>query len=33
LREQHVAAIADGFGEKDWAALGEFIAQRSGLAR
>src|SRR6185295_17006629 len=25
LRDQHVAAIAAGFGEKDWAALGEFI--------
>jgi len=32
LRDQHVAAIAAGFGEKDWAALGEFIARRAGLA-
>ena len=32
LREQHLAAIADGFGEKDWAALGAFIARRAGLA-
>jgi 3-hydroxyisobutyrate dehydrogenase-like beta-hydroxyacid dehydrogenase len=31
IREQHLAAIADGFGEKDWAALGEFIARRAGL--
>ena len=31
MRAQHLAAIADGFGEKDWAALGEFIAKRAGL--
>jgi 3-hydroxyisobutyrate dehydrogenase-like beta-hydroxyacid dehydrogenase len=31
IRGQHLAAIADGFGEKDWAALGEFIARRAGL--
>jgi len=31
IREQHLAAIADGFGEKDWAALGKFIARRAGL--
>ena len=31
IREQHLAAIADGCGEKDWAALGEFIARRAGL--
>jgi 3-hydroxyisobutyrate dehydrogenase-like beta-hydroxyacid dehydrogenase len=31
IRAQHLAAIADGFGEKDWAALGEFIAKRAGL--
>jgi len=31
IREQHLAAIADGFGDKDWAALGEFIARRAGL--
>lgn len=31
IREQHLAAIADGFGDKDWAALGEFIAQQAGL--
>jgi 3-hydroxyisobutyrate dehydrogenase-like beta-hydroxyacid dehydrogenase len=31
IREQHLAAIASGFGEKDWAALGEFIAKRAGL--
>ena len=29
LREQHLAAIADGFGEQDWAALGEYIVQSS----
>ncbi len=32
LREQHLAAIAQGFGDKDWAALGEYIAQRAGLS-
>ena len=31
LRAQHLAAIAGGFGEKDWAALGEFIAEGAGL--
>lgn len=31
IREQHLAAIAGGFGDKDWAALGEYIAQRAGL--
>ena len=32
LRDQHLAAIAHGFGEKDWAALGAYIAQRAGLS-
>lgn len=32
LRERHLAAIASGFGEKDWAALGEYIAQTAGLS-
>jgi 3-hydroxyisobutyrate dehydrogenase-like beta-hydroxyacid dehydrogenase len=31
IREQHLAAIAQGYGEQDWAALGEFIAARAGL--
>jgi len=31
IRELHLGAIAGGFGEKEWAALGEYIAQRSGL--
>ena len=31
LRERHLAAIAAGYGEKDWAALGEYIAQSAGL--
>ena len=31
LREQHLAAIARGFGDQDWAALGEYIAARAGL--
>lgn len=33
MREQHLAAIAHGFGDKDWAALGEYIAQQAGLQR
>lgn len=31
LRKQHLEAIARGFGDQDWAALGEYIAQRAGL--
>lgn len=31
LREQHLAAIAHGYGDKDWAALGEYIAESAGL--
>lgn len=31
IREQHVAAIAHGYGEKDWAALGNYIAESAGL--
>lgn len=31
IREQHLAAIARGFGDQDWAALGEYIAGRAGL--
>ncbi len=31
MRERHLAAIAAGFGDKDWAALGEYIAQDAGL--
>jgi 3-hydroxyisobutyrate dehydrogenase-like beta-hydroxyacid dehydrogenase len=31
LREQHLAAIAHGYGDKDWAALGNYIAQRAAL--
>ena len=33
LREQHLAAIAHGYGDRDWAALGEYIAQSAGLDR
>ena len=33
LREQHLAAIAHGYGDQDWAALGEYIAQSAGLDR
>lgn len=31
LREQHQAAIAQGYGEQDWAALGNYVAARAGL--
>lgn len=33
LREQHLAAIAHGYGDKDWAELGNWIAQCAGLMR
>ena len=31
IREQHLGAIARGLGEKDWAALADYIAERAGL--
>ncbi len=31
IRELHLSAIAGGFGEQEWAALAEFIAQKAGL--
>ncbi|MDP1717080.1 MAG: hypothetical protein Q8L40_03305 [Burkholderiales bacterium] len=31
LREQHLAAIAHGYGDKDWASLGNYIGERAGL--
>ena len=31
IRERHLAAISAGFGDLDWVALGEFIAQDAGL--
>ena len=31
IREQHLDAIAGGFGEQEWAALAEYIAQNAGL--
>ena len=31
IREQHLAAIARGYGDKDWASLGNYIAERAGL--
>ena len=31
IREQHLAAIAAGYGEKEWAMLGEYIARTAGL--
>lgn len=30
LREQHLAAIAQGYGEREWAALGNYIAEQAG---
>lgn len=31
LQEQHQAAIARGYGDRDWAALGNYIAETAGL--
>jgi len=31
LREQHLAAIAHGYGDRDWASLGNYIAEKAGL--
>jgi 3-hydroxyisobutyrate dehydrogenase-like beta-hydroxyacid dehydrogenase len=31
ILEQHLAAIARGYGDKDWAALGNYIAETAGL--
>jgi 3-hydroxyisobutyrate dehydrogenase-like beta-hydroxyacid dehydrogenase len=31
IRDQHAAAIARGYGERDWAALGNYIAEQAGL--
>jgi 3-hydroxyisobutyrate dehydrogenase-like beta-hydroxyacid dehydrogenase len=31
LKDQHLAAIAAGYGEGDWAALGNYIAERAGV--
>jgi len=31
MREQHLAAIGRGYGEHDWAALGNYIADAAGL--
>jgi 3-hydroxyisobutyrate dehydrogenase-like beta-hydroxyacid dehydrogenase len=31
IRDQHLAAIARGYGERDWAALGNYIAESAGL--
>jgi len=33
IREQHLGAIADGYGDKDWAELGNWIAACAGLDR
>jgi 3-hydroxyisobutyrate dehydrogenase-like beta-hydroxyacid dehydrogenase len=33
LRGQHLDAIAHGYGERDWAELGNWIAQSAGLQR
>ena len=31
IREQHLGALASGFGEQEWAALGDYIARSAGL--
>lgn len=31
MREHHLAAIEQGYGDRDWAALGNYIAKRAGL--
>ncbi len=31
LREQHLAAIAQGYGEREWAALGNYIAEQARI--
>jgi len=31
IRDQHLAAIARGYGERDWAGLGNYIAETAGL--
>jgi 3-hydroxyisobutyrate dehydrogenase-like beta-hydroxyacid dehydrogenase len=33
IREQHLGALAHGYGDKDWAELGNWLAQCAGLAR
>jgi 3-hydroxyisobutyrate dehydrogenase-like beta-hydroxyacid dehydrogenase len=30
MREQHLGAIAQGYGEREWAAVGNYIAQKAG---
>lgn len=32
IRDQHAAAIAHGYGERDWASLGNYIAEQAGLS-
>jgi 3-hydroxyisobutyrate dehydrogenase-like beta-hydroxyacid dehydrogenase len=31
MREQHLAAIAKGYGDREWASLGNYIAETAGL--
>jgi len=33
IRDQHLAAIAHGYGDKDWAELGTWIAAQAGIVR
>lgn len=33
IREQHLGALAHGYGDKDWAELGNWIAECAGIAR
>jgi 3-hydroxyisobutyrate dehydrogenase-like beta-hydroxyacid dehydrogenase len=31
MREQHLGAIAHGYGDREWAAVGNYIAENAGL--
>ena len=31
MREQHRGAIARGYGEREWASVGNYIAEKAGL--
>jgi 3-hydroxyisobutyrate dehydrogenase-like beta-hydroxyacid dehydrogenase len=31
MRDQHIAAIARGYGDREWAAVGNYIAENAGL--
>ena len=31
MREQHLGALARGLGDKDWAVMADYMAERAGL--